>query len=837
MTPRAQEIVYDFSKLVAQYGLVRIPGGRFVNAAVKVFGTRTADKDEYRFHRNHLKDFMEHLVRHGVSDAQITLEEKPLVIAPQIEIVLKDLREPREEQPAVIAYLEADTEYRSKFVPLQTGKGKLQPLCSKIKVPGGWSTMGEMSVGTKVIAKDGSTTHVTGVFPQGSVDIYKVTFADGRSTEAGAEHLWRVYYINTQPHSRWRVVNTLEVLRLISMPNPRVYVDLCDSEESPEIELPLDAYFLGLLLGNGYLGGSSIKYTTQDASTIDYIRAQLPSWMRIRYLQRYDWSIASIGRGNQDENIVRTRLKSLGLLGCVSQTKFIPKRYLHASTSQRLSLLQGLLDTDGTVQKSGSVSYCTTSKQLAEDVQYLVRSLGGIAALRPRQTYYTHNGEKKAGLPAFEVDIRYKKASELFRVSRKRDRTNDSNQYADSLKLRVSSIELIGKKEAQCISIDHPDRLYITDDFIVTHNTFCALRAMSTFSKRIVVVVKPMYMMKWARDFSEAYECELKDVMVVKGSAHLQGLIAMAKEGTLESKFIVISNKTMQNWLKLYEVHHKGILDMGYDCLPEDLYEVLGAGIRLIDEVHQDFHLNFKLDLYTHIERTISLSATLVNNDPFLEKMYRVSFPQAERYEGGPLDKYVISRALIYQLHPSTRVRTSEFGSTSYSHNAFERSILKNHLIRDSYFKLIWNTVEIGFMHDYKPGEKCAVFCSSIDMCTEVTKFLAAKYPHLDVRRYVAADPEENLHEPDIRVTTILSGGTAHDISNLKTVIVTIAIDSLQANIQTLGRLRKIPGLNVQFIYFTCSDIPKHMEYHGRKERMLHERAASYKIINAPHLV
>lgn len=836
-TPRMREVLMGFARQNVLYGLVRVPGGKFLQAPTKVFGAASADRTEFRFHINQYQEFLDHLKRNFVTEAMFAVETKEVPQGVFIHLDVKDKREPYEDQPLVIEYLNADNSNRSRFVDLQTGKGKLQPLSSKIKIPGGWSTMGEMSIGTKVIAKDGTTTEVTGVFPQGIVDIYKVTFADGRSTEAGAEHLWKVYYINTTIKRRWRIVNTLEVLRLISMPNPRVYIDLCDSELSPEIELPLDPYFLGLLLGNGGFSGGGLRYTTQDLCTVNYIKDQLPVWMGITHLSRYDWSISTKIRGDHDGNVVMKVLRSLGLQGTHSDTKFIPKEYLNGSTEQRLSILQGLLDTDGTVQKSGSVSYCSTSKQLAEDVQYLVRSLGGIAALRPRQTYFTYNGEKKAGLPAFEIDIRFKKATQLFRVERKRSRTNDDAQYADILKLRVASVELVGKKEAQCISIDHPEHLYITDDFIVTHNTFCALRGIGFWGKRTVIIVKPMYMEKWAQDVNAAFHLESEDVIMVRGSAHLMALINQGKCGLLDAKFIIISNRTMQDYLKLYELHRSGVLDLGYDCLPEDFFACVGAGMRLIDEVHQDFHLNYKLDLYTNIERSISLSATLINNDPFMTKMYHIAYPAGTRYTGSKLDKYVVARAVMYGLRPQTNIKTSYRNNPAYSHAAFEESILKSPMLKDAYFKIIWNIVEIGFMSDYKKGERCSVFCSSVDMCTEFSKFLIKKYPHLDVRRYVQEDDYSNLLDADIRVTTILSGGTAHDISMLKTVILTIAVDSIQANIQTLGRLRKIKDLVTKFYYMVCTDIPKHLQYHQKKASMLQGRAASYQVINSPFLL
>lgn len=838
LTPRAIDIVTEFSKKTTQYGLARVPGGKYIYCALRLFGFSSPSGTEFRFHINQYKDFIDHLTSNYINDNLYSVTTKDVPVPIKVELTVKSHWKPRDHQPPIIKYLTDDLPFRSRFVDLQTGQGKLQPLDAKIKVPGGWSTMGEMKVGTQVIAKDGTTTEVTAVYPQGIVDVYKLTFADGRSTEAGAEHLWKVYYINTQPHKRWRVVDTLEVLRLISMPNPRVYIDLCDSEISPDIALPIDPYFLGLILGNGCLTGASITYSTQDQCTIDYIQNILPTSVSIKHRSGYDYAITNKVRDGKG-NVVIQSLRDLGLFGKLSNTKFVPSVYLSSSTQQRLAILQGLLDTDGTVGKDGNISFGTTSNQLAKDVQYLVRSLGGIAAISNRQTHFTYKDVKKTGLPSFYVGIRFKKGSELFRVERKKQITNDENQYSDSLKLRVSNVELVGKKEAQCISISHPDQLYVTDDFIVTHNTFVALNAAAQIGSRLVIIVKAGYVEKWIEDVLKTYEISVDEIMMVKGTANLQALITMAKQGLLDSKVIIIGNKCMQAWFKLYALNGKWSMKAGYDCLPSDFYETIGAGVRLIDEVHQEFHLNYMLDIYTNIERSISLSATLVNNDKFLEKMYDVAYPLLERYSGTPLKRYVNATSVHYVLEDENSVRTTEFGSPTYSHHAFEKSILRHRgNMKNNYFDLVDVYIKDGFIRDYKKGEKCLIFCSGIDFCTALCEYLTKVHPELVVKRYVEDDPLSNLlGEGDIVVSTILSSGTAHDIANLKTVILTVAVDSIQANIQSLGRLREIPGVITRFYYFVCLNVPKHVEYGHRKEKMLMIRANKFRQINAPYYV
>src|SRR5690606_18650760 len=107
-------------------------------------------------------------------------------------------------------------------------------------------------------------------------------------------------------------------------------------------------------------------------------------------------------------------------------------------------------------------------------------------------------------------------------------------------------------------------------------------------------------------------------------------LIELAKAGELTAKIIIITNTTMQNYIQDYEGTN-GASEV-YECKPEELYEVLDAGVRLIDEAHQDFHLNYKMDMYTNIKLTLELTATIKPDDRFLDKMYHIMFPTETRY-------------------------------------------------------------------------------------------------------------------------------------------------------------------------------------------------------------
>ncbi len=366
--------------------------------------------------------------------------------------------------------------------------------------------------------------------------------------------------------------------------------------------------------------------------------------------------------------------------------------------------------------------------------------------------------------------------------------------------------------------------------------SYIATQAIVNMGLKTIIIVRPLFIEKWGQDLIKMTNVKPKDILVVQGNNHFKGLVDLAMNNNLENPFIILSNKTLQAFISRYELDPKASYEE-YGFYLEDLYQMLGVGIKLVDEIHLDFHLNFKIEMYTHIPYTFGLSATLFHDDPFIEKMYKVMFPLASRYNTKELDKYINSYAILYNQDYNAKIKTHEFGVKNYSHHAYEKSIMKNPKYLKQYMELIKYCVDRGFINDYKYGEKLAIYVSSIKMATSLTEYLKQQYADLDVRRYVEDDPYENLLDPDIRITTIMSGGTGHDISNLKMVLLTVAISSSQSNVQTLGRLRKLDDIPVRFYYLTNLNVKKHVEYHEKKKEMLLFRAKTYKEFFYPDIL
>jgi len=309
-----------------------------------------------------------------------------------------------------------------EVAPLAFMRGRAQPVDRRVLTPWGWRRIGELEVGDLVVGSNGEPTPVLGVFPQGRREVFRVRAQDGAETLACAEHLWFV----TTPDDRkrgnaGRVVQTRDMVgRLRRHHQHRFELPLVSQpvEFAPQ-PVTMDPYALGLLLGDGVGAGRSLSGA---------------------YLGRYVAPQCDIA---SQVTIVAVRTE-----------------YLFNSTDVRLAVLQGLLDTDGAPvghARGCRVQYTTHSPQVHDDVVFLVRSLGGVAHSRVRM------GREHI------LDIRLPAGIEPFRLERKAAKYR---QFGAGRPMRyVDSIEPAGEAETVCIQVAAANSLYVTDDFLLTHNT------------------------------------------------------------------------------------------------------------------------------------------------------------------------------------------------------------------------------------------------------------------------------------------------------------------------------------------------------------------------------
>ncbi|MDG0023069.1 replicative DNA helicase [Trinickia sp. Y13] len=352
--------------------------------------------------------------------------------------------------------------------------GKAQPLDARVKTLSGWKRMGELRLGDALASVDGAPSRVTGIFPQGDRQVYRVRFSDGRSAECCDEHLWRVHCRDWRAP---RVVDTAHLRALLSRKRyrNRLSIDVPSGDFGHGQALPIDPWVLGALLGDSAMGASSVRFGVKTQEAFERMRAGAGATAAVQCgdgrahdagVERRDASEPGAGLGVDPIEQVLERLR---LWGCTSHDKFIPRAYLDAARPARRDLLSGLLDTGGRIDALGVVRYCAASARLARDVCELVRSLGGWCSVSEEATSSTGDGRAGAGATAYHCAIRHPEPQSLFLFDGDGERF-DRDLRPSNMPVLVS-IEPTRRAPTQCISVSHPSRLYVTDDYVVTHNT------------------------------------------------------------------------------------------------------------------------------------------------------------------------------------------------------------------------------------------------------------------------------------------------------------------------------------------------------------------------------
>ena len=367
------------------------------------------------------------------------------------------------------------------IVTHNSGTGKALAVDEPVLTPGGWVPIGELAVGDEVVdPATGGVARVTGVYPQGERQLYRATFSDGTSVECDGDHLWEVQ----QPGQPRRVRTTLDIKDRIARGGYHNHHRIplpAPVQFAGRLDRPVDPYVLGVLLGDGSLTGRSLRLASMDPDLVERFGARLPVGVAVELsnapTERDRGAYYVRCADGHSRNTLWPMLEELGVRGCTSADKFVPDAYKYAPIADRLELLRGLMDTDGSIgattnnttgTKTAIVEFCSVSERLAADVSFLVRSLGGIAKVTPSPSGYRNgDGQHVACRTRYRVHVALPEEINPFQIDRKaslfvRSRTP---------RKRFISIEPTRIADAVCIKVDSPRELFITRDFIVTHNT------------------------------------------------------------------------------------------------------------------------------------------------------------------------------------------------------------------------------------------------------------------------------------------------------------------------------------------------------------------------------
>lgn len=382
------------------------------------------------------------------------------------------------------------------------GVGKAVKMDANLLGPDGYFKMRDAKVGMEVFGEDGELHRITGVFPQGVMPVYRVTFADHSFVECTANHLWTVrdssypkYVRKNKPKvDRWitRDLNWImdKSLRLNegkldknghSRSQRRFAIPVTQPVKFESKEnLAIHPYLLGQIISDGNTTHGNIDLSIYEQD----VKAKVEKILKEHYQCELvsssytssdsgDYRVSGIIRG---KNVLRSLIQNLGITK-TAPYKFIPKQYLFSSVENRIKLLQGLFDGDGSIMDK-KYTYSTVSKKLYEDMTFLIESLGGYVYRKEgKPAWYIKNGERYyTGQKCWEFLFKLPDSIKPFSSKKHEKRYDDGTKFDTSVLYRyIDKIEHIEDAECQCITVDNPSGLFLMDNFTVTHNSSIAI--------------------------------------------------------------------------------------------------------------------------------------------------------------------------------------------------------------------------------------------------------------------------------------------------------------------------------------------------------------------------
>jgi hypothetical protein len=500
------------------------------------------------------------------------------------------------------------------------GLGKFLDNNTLIYTPLGTKKMGEIVVGDVVIGSNGNPTKVIGVFPQGKKEIYKITLNDGYSILAGDEHLWSVSspnYGKNRKNERRKKSLVLTTKQMYEGGKVIVKGDGNNKHKEYEIEtyykspngnnkwqipivepiqfenntiLPMDPYLLGLGLGDGSFKNKNIRFSVHKD---DYNELFESFELKENKPQQ--------NKRNGYVNVGYS-LFNLGLEDKRSHNKFIPDIYKYSTIENRLSILQGLMDTDGHCMLSKNGEFCgtefsTISEKLCDDVCEIVQTLGGIARKKTRRGYYKKNGKKVECNISYRVNIKLPPGMNPFKLKRKADRYIEPKKYP--VGRYIKNIEKYGESECTCISVDSPDKLYVAEHCIVTHNTTSTIIAsLETGLKKVMIICPASLKINWQREIENYTD---RSVFIAEG-----------KNFSIEHDFVIVNYDILKNF---YDIKNK----------ENSLIYQFNPDLIIIDEAH-------------YVKNGQSIRTKLVND--FTKRAKRVWLLTGTPMTSRPIDYY-----------------------------------------------------------------------------------------------------------------------------------------------------------------------------------------------------
>lgn len=364
-----------------------------------------------------------------------------------------------------------------------------------LPTPTGWTTIANVKIGDQLFDENGNQCNVTfksEIFIDH--DCYELTFSDGTTIVADANHKWFVNSINAYdtegngPVSRSNVFTTEFLYKNFDKRERNQFsIPVADNLKTDTKDLPVDPYFLGLWLGDGSTNSLTLTCTKEDFTEYSFILGQKGFELSPKLDRNGNYAVSVWQGERRAETSLWVRMKSLGLIGT---EKFIPSIYQRASFEQRLELLAGLIDTDGSVTKEGRIEFYNTNPTLIRQVKELIISLGlkpYLSSRKPKSSCMKNGHIINSQKEIFKIHFVAYEDLPVAKLHRKKSRQKkrETSRSTEVESRQIIDIRKVNSVPTACIEVDSPNHLFLAgESMIPTHNTEVQIRKYLAFLKR-----------------------------------------------------------------------------------------------------------------------------------------------------------------------------------------------------------------------------------------------------------------------------------------------------------------------------------------------------------------
>lgn len=411
-------------------------------------------------------------IRTACDDAEAVVAEKSLPIPQSMGSFL--------DEPDTHDWLIPGMLERAERIVLTgaEGGGKALAIDTPVPTPKGWTTMGGLSVGDEVFHADGNPVRVIAATEvMLGRPCYRVTFSDGAQIVADEQHLWLTESLRGRENfarsgrKRSEVITTKQISETVQARDGFALnhsIEVSSPLRYSRQEYSIDPYALGVWLGDGTSRQAAITCDPRDIEIIDHIRA---TGEDVKQREPMLWAITNGDKSMPKGQTFQGRLRTLNVLS----NKHIPSSYQLGSVDQRLALLQGLMDSDGTVSGGlggngrglgqAKCEFSVISERLASDFLELALGLGIKAVMR------TGNATLNGRVIGLRYRIAFQTNLPAFRLGRKLERQGECRTRRSQLRY-VTSVGKMESVPVRCIQVERADGLFVVGrECIVTHNS------------------------------------------------------------------------------------------------------------------------------------------------------------------------------------------------------------------------------------------------------------------------------------------------------------------------------------------------------------------------------